>query len=282
MITSIFFIAAKLLYTLFGCSLLGGLLTFLDYTIINIMITLKSCPVCDSNLITQYHQTGFAPHVIHEIMPGVRVDAAIITRYSVCQNCNMIFQNPRLSDRQLDDFYGKGYYRKTLNLTDEEKDKDEEYRAKTDAKIIKQYVGKVKTHLDIGCSRGYLLDAIGATVKVGVETDVDNVKVKDIEVYSTMDHVPHKKFDLITAIHVLEHVPSPLEYLQSMAKFVSKDGYLVVEVPTWKSPGGPLRLSHLFHFESDVLRLMCREVGLKVTDVKFTPHLMLICKLDQI
>ena len=144
------------------------------------MITFKSCPNCDSSSITQFNQVGFAPHVIHEIMPGVKVEAAIITRYSVCQNCHLIFQNPRLTDRELDKFYSQGFYRQTLNLTDEEKDKDELYRAKVDAEIIKRYVGEVATQLDIGCSRGYLLEEVGASVKVGVEADVDGVKVKGL------------------------------------------------------------------------------------------------------
>lgn len=241
------------------------------------MITLNSCPICDSYRITQYNQAGTAPHVIHEIMPGVKVDAAIITRYCVCQDCNLIFQNPRLSDLELDEFYSQGYYRRTLNMTDKQMDDDEVYRAKIDAEIIKQYVGKLTSHLDIGCSRGYLLDAIGAAVRVGVESNVGYVSVKGVAVYPEINLVPQKSFDLVTAIHVLEHVPSPLDYLQSMAKFVSKSGHLVIEVPTWKSPGGPLRLAHLYHFEPDVLKLMCAQARLGVIHVQFTPHLMLIC-----
>lgn len=242
------------------------------------MITLRSCPMCDSVRMVQYHQAGLAPHVVHEIMQGVTVDAAIITRYFVCQSCHVIFQNPRLSDGELDRFYSEGIYRRTLNLTDEQKDKDETYRATIDSGIIKQHVGGVKAHLDVGCSRGYLLHAVGASVQVGVETDVDNVSVVGVEVYSDMSQVPQKSFDLVTAIHILEHVPRPLDYLRRMAAFAGKSGHLVIEVPTWKSPGGPLRLAHLYHFEPDVLKLLCKQVGLTVLHVEFTPHLMLICK----
>lgn len=244
------------------------------------MITLKSCPVCDSTQITLYPQAGMAPHVEYEIMPGVKVDAGIISRYSLCQNCNLIFQNPRLSDSELDQFYNQGLYRRMLNLTTEQIDEDEMYRAKIDSRIIKQYVDKIRSHLDVGSSRGYLLDAIGASVKVGVESNVSYLGVKGVKVYSKINQVPRKSFDLVTAIHVLEHVLSPLDFLRSMAKFVGKSGYLVVEVPTWKSPGGPLRLAHLYHFEPDVLKAMCVQAGLRVTQVLFTPHLMLICKAD--
>jgi len=244
------------------------------------MIAINSCPVCDSNRIIPFRQ-GFAPHVNYEVMPGVQVRAAIITCYSVCQNCNVIFQNPRFSDSELKIFYSGDYYRKTINLTEEEMGRDEQYRAKADAEIIKQHVGKVIAHLDIGGSRGYLLGAVGADVRVNVEPNTSYSGVKGIEVYPEIKKVPRKTFDLVTAIHVLEHVPDPMDYLKEMIKLVDKNGHLVIEVPTWKSPGGPLRLAHLYHFEPDVLRWMCREVGLNVLETKFTPHLLLICKLDQ-
>lgn len=244
------------------------------------MITLKSCPVCDSSSITKYPEIGLAPWVVHEIMPGVKVDAAIISRYFVCQNCHVIFQNPRMSERELNKFYSEGYYRRTLNMTEEEISKDEAYRAKVDGEIIRQHLGKISSHLDIGSSRGYLLEEVGANVKVGVEQDVDGIRVKGVGVYPQMSKIPQKSFDLVTAIHTLEHLPDPKGFLKEMIKKVDKDGHLIIEVPTWKSPGGPLRLAHLFHFEPDVLRMMCKEVGLRVVETKFTPHLLLICKLD--
>lgn len=242
------------------------------------MITLKSCPVCDSYQITPFQQAGFAPYVTHEIMPGVNVEAAIVSRYSTCQNCHVIFQNPRLSDKELVKFYSGGTYRRTLNLTNEEIDKDEAHRANVDVEIIKKYIGFVKSHLDIGCGSGHLLRGVGAKTKVGVETDEARVEVKDLKLYPEIDSVSQKSFDLVTAIHVLEHVSKPLNFLKKMAKFVGKDGYLIIEVPTWKSPGGPLRLAHLYHFEPDVLRFMCKQVGLRVEYTEFTPHLMLICQ----
>jgi len=242
------------------------------------MITLRSCPVCNCREIMEYHQIGLAPHVEHELMPGVTVSAAIISRYSQCRECHVIFQNPRMSERELNTFYSKGYYRRTINLTDEEKDADEMYRATVDAKIIKQHLGDVSSHLDIGCSRGYLLEQVGAASRVGVESDVDHVTASGIKVYSDIDDVSKKRFDLVTAIHVLEHVADPLTFLKRMVAVTNANGHLIIEVPTWKSPGGPLRLPHLFHFEPDVLRLMCREVGLNVEHTEFTPHLMLICR----
>ncbi len=183
-----------------------------------------------------------------------------------------------MTDSELDKFYSEGHYRRTLNLTDEVLDKDEEYRAKTDAEIIRKNVSKVTSHLDVGCGRGYLLNKVGAKIKVGVEPDADRLKYKSIMLYSKVSDVPQEPFDLVTATHVLEHEPDPLNFLKAMVRLINKDGNIIIEVPTWKSPGGPLRLAHLYHFEPDVLRLMCKEVGLEVEHTEFTPHLVLICK----
>jgi len=244
------------------------------------MITLKSCPNCDSQRINEYRVLSGGGYLAVQMIPGVTVNAQLVTRYCVCQNCHLIFQNPRLSDTELNTYYDTGYYRRTINPPPEGMDKSEEDRAKLDAEIIKKYIDKVTSHFDIGCGRGYLLEEVGAKIKVGTESDIDYVRAKGVKVYSDMDKVPPKKFGLVTAIHTLEHVPYPLEYLKTMVKFLDKEGFCVIEVPSFKTRGGPLGFAHLSHFEPDVLRYMCREVGLSILETKFTPHLLLICKLD--
>lgn len=245
------------------------------------MITLKSCPVCSSDNFTQY-QIINGGSLICEIIPSVKVDAQITTRYCLCQDCHLIFQNPRLSDEELDLYYSTGYYRRTINPPPEGRDAGEANRAKLDAEIIAHNLDKVNSHLDIGCGLGYFLEAVDAGVKIGIESDVDYVKVKGVEVYPDMDQVPRRKFDLVTAIHTLEHVPYPLDFLKKMVKFIGKGGFLIIEVPSWKTTGGPLGFAHLSHFETDVLKLMCLKAGLKVIHLEFTPHLLLICKLSSI
>jgi len=199
------------------------------------MITIKLCPNCGSYNIALFRVVpggimGF------EMMKGVKVNAEIVVSYCVCQDCHLIFQKPRLSDSELDKYYSSGFYRQVVTKPPEGMDKGEENRAKIDVEIIKKVVGKVNSHLDIGCGRGYLLKAVGAKVKVGTESDPKYVKVKGIKIYSDMDKISKRKFDLVTVIHVLEHVPYPLDFLKKMVNFVEKNGHLVIEVPSWK-PG---------------------------------------------
>lgn len=243
------------------------------------MITHKSCPVCGSFNITAYHKTGASVHKL-PVIPGVEIDTTVHAYYSLCRDCRLIFQNPRFSDEELNRYYQEGHYRRLLRTVEEESctDEGEKHRAEFDAKAIKSLIGKVASHLDVGCGRGYFLDAIGADVRVGVESDQDYVKVKNIKLYKEMSEISKKTFDFVSALHVLEHVPYPLEFLKEMKQFLSDESFLMVEVPTWKSSGGPLRLSHLYHFETDVLKLICKQIGLQVIETIYTPHLIIICK----
>jgi len=242
------------------------------------MITIKTCPNCESSQISEYRIVPGGTLTV-EMTPGVNVNAAIITRYCLCQDCRLIFQNPRLSDKKLDIYYSSGYYRKTISQPPEGMDKGEENRANIDAGIIKQYVGDVISHLDIGCGRGFLLEKVGAKIRVGTESDINYVTAKNVKVFSDLDLVVPKKFGLVTAIHLLEHVPRPLDFLRKMAQFVNPKGHLVVEVPSWKTRGGPFGFAHLSYFEPDVLKIMCKKVGLRIIVVEFTPHLVLVCDL---
>ena len=79
------------------------------------MITLKSCPVCDSQSIVRYSQSAEAnSQLTYEILTGVNINVTILVIYLICQDCHLIFQNPRLSDNKLDKYYADGYYRRTI------------------------------------------------------------------------------------------------------------------------------------------------------------------------
>lgn len=242
------------------------------------MVTLDSCPNCEVKQLVE-HSVFSGGVVESEITKGVKVYSSIIVRYVKCLNCDLIFQNPRLSDQELDIYYGSGYYRKTINPPPEGMDKGEEIRAEVDLDIVKKYTSNnFDSHLDIGCGRGYFLNKVNAKLQVGTESDPKYVKYKNIDVYTDIQKITHKSFDLVSALHVLEHVPYPLKFLKAIVKYMNKTSYLILEVPSLKTRGGPLGFAHLSYFETDVLKLMCRQAGLKIINTEFTPHLFLICQ----
>ena len=60
------------------------------------------------------------------------------------------------------------------------------------------------------------------------------------------DFVPKEKFDLILALHVLEHVNDPLNILKMMKKWIKPDGEIVILVPN----------------KNSIHRLLAKEMGL--------------------
>lgn len=240
------------------------------------MVNINGCPNCKSNNLKEYCTVPSGELTI-EITQGVRVNGVIVVKYHECQNCKLIFQNPRLSEEELNTFYASGYYRLNINQPIGGMEKGEEDRAIMDLSIIKKYVGNIESHLDVGCGLGFLLKMIDAKTKVGIESDINYVKFKDIQVYKSLAEVGNKKYDLVTSIHELEHVYYPMAHLEEMAGLVKSGGYLVIEVPSSKSGPSIFGLPHLSYFEPDVLKLMCKKVGLKVISTEFTPHLIMIC-----
>jgi len=100
-----------------------------------------------------------------------------------------------------------------------------------------------KSILDIGSGRGWMLYFMKKYFKyertVGTQI-ADNAykfskeKLK-LEIYDKdfLELSFEKKFDIITILHVLEHVKEPERYVEKMYKLLNKEGILFVEVPNY-------------------------------------------------
>jgi len=69
-----------------------------------------------------------------------------------------------------------------------------------------------------------------------------------------------QQFDVISMIHVLEHVPEPLRLLEQVSRLLKNDGVLVVQVPDLEETVfDTIIFDHVFHFSSrTVLALLGR------------------------
>jgi SAM-dependent methyltransferase len=231
----------------------------------NELIEVKYCPVCgwSDKMVTGNFQSK----------PLVSVDAGfsmltagVMVKYDRCLHCGLIFQNPRMSDESIKSFYADGHYR---NITGNQ-DTDEKGRAERIANTLDMIPTR---HLDIGCSRGYLLQKTKELFNCGVQGVDENPEyaVEGIPTVKNLELV-WGDFDLITMIHVLEHVTDPINELLKLRPFLRANGTLLIEVPSMNSKGGPWRLAHLYHFEPWVLVDMLRIAGYKVKDVKVEEH----------
>jgi 2-polyprenyl-3-methyl-5-hydroxy-6-metoxy-1,4-benzoquinol methylase len=86
-------------------------------------------------------------------------------------------------------------------------------------------------------------------------------------------------YDLITAFHVMEHLPDPRAMLKTLASMLAKNGRIVIEVPS--SEDALLSLydsdafqhftywsQHLFLFNAETLRRLVEQAGLRIISIQ--------------
>ncbi len=84
--------------------------------------------------------------------------------------------------------------------------------------------------------------------------------------------LPERSFDVVSAFHVLEHVPDSRAFLSMMARWARPGGFVAIEVPNFASWqrrrlrerwSGLRPREHLVHFTPDTLRHAFRSVGIE-------------------
>jgi SAM-dependent methyltransferase len=183
--------------------------------------------------------------------------------YHECPECGLRFMNPRPDPDSYSRYYGSMAYREACFASIPEMDADEQLRADIYEPNLPE---NIKYHLDVGCSRGYLLKKSRAKdAKVlGVEphegyTDPSIPTVRDINDIEG-------QFDLVTCIHVLEHTNDPPVMAKRLIELTEPGGILIVEVPCETPPGKSAGFSHPFAFQPHTIKRLFGDLEL----VKYT------------
>lgn len=164
--------------------------------------------------------------------------------YSMCKNCGLVFQSNESSLATNQDFYIEAY-RKIYQENPHPTKKDlwiQEQRANHLVDLVRSH-SKVpaKNALDIGASSGTLLlkfqQVFGCEV-TGVEPGAAYrafAEKNGIVMFASIDELiseSMKRFDLVSLVHVLEHLPDPVNMLSTIRElFLSDNGHLILEVP---------------------------------------------------
>ena len=109
--------------------------------------TVTHCPLCTYEKNRHFDSRQFRGHAVHN---------------RVCVGCGLVFQSPRMSSIELEDFYGSEYrkvYQGGEGPTDQNLLNQQE-RAIALQEFVKDTINDVRRHLDIGCSAGTLLRTI--------------------------------------------------------------------------------------------------------------------------
>lgn len=205
-----------------------------------------------------------------------------------CENCETSFLHPKPNSDQLtrayrDDYYGEGET-KFNPLVERVIDFFRKRNAKKIAKIV-NFKGRV---LDIGCGNGKLLQNIGTCGNFelhGLELPSKSAerasKIKEIELHigalKPETYLPNS-FDLITLIHVFEHLENPKDIIEIIESIIKKNGILIVEFPnlaSWQAKffkQNWLHLDpprHLNFFKPEQFKRILNQVGFVLIQEKY-------------
>lgn len=223
-----------------------------------------NCPWCGGNEINHdVAKTITSPYIVADIGGG-KIPMATVSLFSECK-CGLIFQEHRQDNDWYDWFYSSGTYRKTLGISQEEMDADEKQRAFDITNWLKERNITFQYHLDIGSSRGYFLNNTKWVFGCSIGSSEPNLE------YSQLTAAPIKQHpDMVSAIHVLEHVTDPISEIKKWSDMTDK--YLLIEVPGKNTIGGPLRFAHLYYFPPELIKEKMVELGFDVVSMETEPN----------
>lgn len=193
------------------------------------MLELTTCPVCSSKNI-EYRYTA-----------GTARKPAAPPKWSVygCNDCGLVFVNPRPTWDELGDYYPEGWQCYNTYVSDEE-DVVKEAAKLQEYRHIPIPAGKKM--LDVGCGGGSFLQVfkkLGVEV-AGVEPSESAAAAArecgiDVFTGTVEEYVAARgtdnKFDVIICSHTLGATPLPAETLDCMRQLLAPDGYIWVAVP---------------------------------------------------
>ncbi len=203
-------------------------------------------------------------------------------KYVQCNNCGLIYQNPRPVFKDLKKRYSEKYFQYEIRnhhnffLLMKQTLNDIKFFTK-----ISSQIPKPRKFLDIGCATGLLLNYIRNfdwQVK-GIEICKQSVKYArknfKLDIFQgTLEQAKFKPntFDVIHFSHLIEHLPEPLSTLKKIYKILKKDGYILVTTPridsfqawlfkeNWRS----FHRDHLYIFSRKTLTEFIKKAGFKI------------------
>jgi SAM-dependent methyltransferase len=229
------------------------------------------CPLCESD--TSHHHFFF--RVIAKLWVKNYIPVPVM--YAICDECGLVFQWYRMDESEMTKYYA-GQYRATVQGGDD----DVTDRVLTEQTARVKYLlpelpfESVKKHLDIGASTGLFMQAIKDKYEcetLGIEPGEKYryyAKKNGLKILSDLDvlHKEHENaFDLITIIHVLEHLVDPVRMLVRLHDYIAKDGRLLIEVPHLYFEHS-LNLSHPVAFTADTLKETLSRSGWNIEWIK--------------
>ena len=217
-----------------------------------------TCPLCGSPVSQPFDQRQFRGRLVVNV---------------ICQGCGLVYQSPRMTEAESRAFY-ESEYRQLYQGQEGPSPKDlavQSARAQAAQDFISSQVKSCTRLLDIGCSAGSLLKKFAARYQcqaTGIEPGNSYRKYaqsQGLSVYSSLDEIDQgSHFDLVSMMHVLEHLPDSVEYLRNLrVNYLLSTGWLLLEVPNLYAHDC-FEVAHLVSFSAHTLAAVVQKAGFSV------------------
>ena len=192
----------------------------------------------------------------------------------ICEECGMAYADGIPSQAEFDRYYAEMSKYERVSLTNVEK-----WRFVDIADNLVPYLKDGATLLDIGCGNGGLLCELktrGFKNLFGVSLSsrcTNNMwskhsihgmeaNISDLQKFAS-------RFDIITLIGVLEHLPNPMWAIKVVSKLLKKGAAIYIEVPDagrfashTTAPYQFISMEHINYFSGESLRNLMARAGL--------------------
>jgi 2-polyprenyl-3-methyl-5-hydroxy-6-metoxy-1,4-benzoquinol methylase len=220
----------------------------------------EHCPLCGAATNVLFDRREFKSYLVTNVL---------------CRNCGLVYQSPRMTEVESQAFY-KAEYRLLYQGQEGPNPKDlavQSARAQIILKFIGEAVGSADRMLDIGCSAGKLLQQFRIEKQAqvyGVEPGIiyrQYAQSLGLPIFSSLDELRAAglpRFNLVSMMHVLEHMPEPVEYLQNLrTDFLEPGGWVLLEVPNLYAHDC-FEVAHLVSFSAHTIAQVVQKAGFRV------------------
>jgi len=201
-----------------------------------------------------------------------------------CDSCQVIFLAPEQIPHDLNNYYQNNvFYAENASKPDLVRGmvRAANFYLKIIAKQIKNPAGKLL--VDVGSNYGILMEE---AERVGFQTiglEKNNILVKkgrrrglNISTDNLTELKTLRPIDIITAMHVLEHLPDPRSFIKDAYKKLAIGGILVIGVPNVESHLARkdglswryMAIEHLFYFSEKTLRSLLEAEGFEIIEIR--------------